>query len=160
MNASEGAALIATAGGHSTQWSAAAAVIIPEPWVQDALCAQTDPEMFFPEKGGTTAPAKKVCAACTVADQCLEFAMRSDERFGIWGGASERQRRRMRPPRNQHEGAFDDLAVVAEFERLYEEGLNDVAIARRLDLASATVSKYRRARGLVKQSVRKREMAG
>lgn len=65
-------------------------------WQADALCAQTDPEAFFPEKGGSTRDAKKVCGACNVRSQCLEYALSNDERFGIWGGLSERERRRLR----------------------------------------------------------------
>jgi WhiB family redox-sensing transcriptional regulator len=65
-------------------------------WQVDALCAQTDPEAFFPEKGGSTRDAKKVCSACTVRSECLEYALGNDERFGIWGGLSERERRRLR----------------------------------------------------------------
>ncbi|ALE93917.1 transcription factor WhiB [Arthrobacter alpinus] len=65
-------------------------------WQTDALCAQTDPEAFFPEKGGSTRDAKKVCGACNVKGQCLEYALANDERFGIWGGLSERERRRLR----------------------------------------------------------------
>ena len=65
-------------------------------WQVDALCAQTDPEAFFPEKGGSTRDAKKVCASCTVRSECLEYALGNDERFGIWGGLSERERRRLR----------------------------------------------------------------
>lgn len=65
-------------------------------WQADALCAQTDPEAFFPEKGGSTRDAKKVCGACPVKQQCLEYALSNDERFGIWGGMSERERRRLR----------------------------------------------------------------
>ena len=65
-------------------------------WQADALCAQTDPEAFFPEKGGSTRDAKKVCGSCPVKQQCLEYALSNDERFGIWGGMSERERRRLR----------------------------------------------------------------
>ncbi|MCY0904936.1 WhiB family transcriptional regulator [Arthrobacter sp. H14-L1] len=65
-------------------------------WQTDALCAQTDPEAFFPEKGGSTRDAKKVCGSCNVQAQCLEYALANDERFGIWGGLSERERRRLR----------------------------------------------------------------
>ena len=65
-------------------------------WQADALCAQTDPEAFFPEKGGSTRDAKKVCGSCAVRAQCLEYALANDERFGIWGGLSERERRRLR----------------------------------------------------------------
>lgn len=63
------------------------------PWMGDALCAQTDPEIFFPDKGGTTAPAKAVCARCAVAAECLDYALEHEEHFGIWGGVSERNRR-------------------------------------------------------------------
>lgn len=69
-------------------------------WQTEALCAQTDPEAFFPEKGGSTRDAKKVCASCTVREQCLEYALKNDERFGIWGGLSERERRRLRKRAN------------------------------------------------------------
>ncbi len=65
-------------------------------WQARALCAQTDPESFFPEKGGSTREAKRVCLTCEVRDECLEYALRNDERFGIWGGLSERERRRVR----------------------------------------------------------------
>ncbi len=69
-------------------------------WQTEALCAQTDPEAFFPEKGGSTRDAKKVCASCTVRSECLEYALANDERFGIWGGLSERERRRLRKRAN------------------------------------------------------------
>ncbi|HSO69143.1 MAG TPA: WhiB family transcriptional regulator [Arachnia sp.] len=66
------------------------------PWQADALCAQTDPEAFFPEKGGSTREAKRVCQNCTVRTECLEYALGHDERFGIWGGLSERERRKLK----------------------------------------------------------------
>ena len=78
-------------------WSAGLA---DESWRQDALCAETDPEAFFPEKGGSTRDAKRVCTGCPVRARCLEFALSNDERFGIWGGLSERERRRVRVQRN------------------------------------------------------------
>lgn len=65
-------------------------------WQERALCAQTDPEAFFPEKGGSTREAKKVCLTCEVRDDCLESALMNDERFGIWGGLSERERRKLK----------------------------------------------------------------
>jgi WhiB family redox-sensing transcriptional regulator len=74
----------------------------PEPaldsgtWQERGLCAQTDPEAFFPEKGGTTRPAKTICARCEVRAECLAYALDHDERFGIWGGLSERERRRLK----------------------------------------------------------------
>ena len=68
----------------------------PLAWQTDSLCAQTDPEAFFPEKGGSTRDAKKICSSCEVRAQCLEYALQNDERFGIWGGLSERERRKLR----------------------------------------------------------------
>jgi Transcription factor WhiB len=65
-------------------------------WQERALCAQTDPEAFFPEKGGSTREAKRICSGCEVRDECLEYALANDERFGIWGGMSERERRKQR----------------------------------------------------------------
>ena len=72
----------------------------PLSWQTDALCAQTDPEAFFPEKGGSTRDAKRICTTCEVKAQCLEYALQNDERFGIWGGLSERERRRLRRTRS------------------------------------------------------------
>ena len=65
-------------------------------WQERALCSQTDPEAFFPEKGGSTREAKKVCLTCDVRQECLEDALEHDERFGIWGGLSERERRKLK----------------------------------------------------------------
>lgn len=65
-------------------------------WVLEAKCLDADPEAFFPEKGGSTREAKRICSACPVRNECLEHALTNDERFGIWGGLSERERRRMK----------------------------------------------------------------
>lgn len=65
-------------------------------WQDQALCAQTDPEAFFPEKGGSTREAKRVCQSCDVRGECLAYALAHDERFGIWGGMSERERRKLK----------------------------------------------------------------
>ena len=70
--------------------------ILGQAWQDRALCAQTDPEAFFPEKGGSTREAKLICAGCEVRAECLEYALAFDERFGIWGGLSERERRRLK----------------------------------------------------------------
>lgn len=68
----------------------------PEPWALDGLCNQVDPDIFFPEKGESTRPAKRICQSCPVIAECLEYALANNERFGIWGGLSERERRRLR----------------------------------------------------------------
>lgn len=64
-------------------------------WQDCAICPQVDPDIWFPEKGGSTREAKKVCQGCEVRIQCLAYALEHDERFGIWGGLSERERRRL-----------------------------------------------------------------
>jgi WhiB family redox-sensing transcriptional regulator len=68
----------------------------PSDWQERALCAQTDPEAFFPEKGGSTKEAKRICSRCPVRAECLDYALAHDERFGVWGGLSERERRHLR----------------------------------------------------------------
>jgi len=62
-------------------------------WHDLARCAETDPEIFFPEKGESVRPAKRVCAGCEVRAECLQDALDRGERFGVWGGLSERERR-------------------------------------------------------------------
>lgn len=65
-------------------------------WQEQGLCRQTDSDAFFPEKGGSTRDAKRICRDCPVQAECLEEALASDARFGVWGGQSERERRRMK----------------------------------------------------------------
>jgi WhiB family redox-sensing transcriptional regulator len=64
-------------------------------WQAQALCARVDYELFFPEKGGSARDAKKVCARCPVQEQCLNAALSNGESFGIWGGYTERERRKL-----------------------------------------------------------------
>lgn len=70
----------------------------PELWKEQAACADTDPELFFPV--GTTGPAieqietaKQICRLCTVREECLEYALAMNEQHGIWGGLTEDERR-------------------------------------------------------------------
>lgn len=65
-------------------------------WQHEALCAQTDPDAFFPERGFSAREAKTICATCPVRQECLEYALENDERFGVWGGLSEGERRALR----------------------------------------------------------------
>ena len=67
-------------------------------WVLQALCAQVDNEIFFPDKGGSTLEGKRICEQCPVAAECLDYALENNERFGIWGGLSERERRKLSAP--------------------------------------------------------------
>ncbi len=68
-------------------------------WHSMANCLGVDPDLFFPERGASTREAKEVCRACVVREDCLEYAIVNGEKFGIWGGMSERERRRVRKAR-------------------------------------------------------------
>lgn len=71
-------------------------------WQDDALCAQVGDDFWFPEKGGSTREAKGVCGRCPVRAECLAYALEHDERFGVWGGMSERERRRLLRTTDHH----------------------------------------------------------
>lgn len=80
----------------------------PGEWAERGLCAtHPEPELWFPERGAATEPAKAICRACPVQQECLTHALVNAERFGIWGGKSERERRRLRKAANPngHRGA-------------------------------------------------------
>lgn len=64
-------------------------------WTELAACAEVDPDLWFPEPGQSGAIAKKICASCEVRAMCLEYSLKHDVRYGIWGGYSERERRRL-----------------------------------------------------------------
>ena len=68
-------------------------------WQDLANCRGADPDLFFPERGASTRTAKSICRECSVQAECLEFAIVSSEKFGIWGGLSERDRRKIRRER-------------------------------------------------------------
>jgi WhiB family redox-sensing transcriptional regulator len=68
-------------------------------WQERANCLGVDPDLFFPERGASTREAKSVCRGCEVRLECLEYALAQGEKFGIWGGLSERERRRVRRQR-------------------------------------------------------------
>lgn len=74
-------------------------------WQRMANCLGLDPDVFFPERGASTREAKEVCRGCVVRSECLEFAVNNGERFGIWGGLSERERRKVRRSRGGDQGA-------------------------------------------------------
>ena len=76
-------------------------------WKDLSNCLGVDPDLFFPERGASTREAKEVCRGCEVRIDCLEYALQNGEKFGIWGGMSERERRRIRRQR-----ALDRQAAV------------------------------------------------
>ena len=64
-------------------------------WRDEAVCAGMDVNIFYPEKGGKDTKAKAICTKCPVRIECLNDALARNERFGVWGGMSERERRRL-----------------------------------------------------------------
>ena len=83
-----------------------------EPWMEQGECRGLDPELFFPTRGGDSSTAKSICTTCPVADECLDYALRTCQKYGIWGGASERDRRGMRR-RNREERAAHYRELIA-----------------------------------------------
>lgn len=68
-------------------------------WQDRALCAQADPEVWFPDPGNAVVIARRICRRCPVQAQCLEYALDHNERFGVWGGTSEAERREIKRKR-------------------------------------------------------------
>lgn len=89
-----------TPGNRALSDLSTASIVDAEPWMKDALCAQTDPEIFFPDsdsRDDARADAKKVCESCDVRSDCLIYALTHGERFGIWGGLTPAERRKIKP---------------------------------------------------------------
>lgn len=84
-------------------------------WTRLAACRGMDPAVFFPGRGAPTSEAKAVCARCPVKAECLKAALEERERFGIWGGFSERERRRLR--RRVNRGTTIDAVVEETLQR-------------------------------------------
>lgn len=70
-------------------------------WRAKANCRGVAPDLFFPERGESTTDARRVCAGCVVREECLDYALTDSGTVGIWGGKSERERRRMRRARQR-----------------------------------------------------------
>ena len=83
-------------------------------WSEKALCATIDPSSFFPEMGGTLSEAKKVCRRCVVQAECLTYAIEHGERFGVWGGLSERERARIAGNPKRLKRFLSEIAVRIE----------------------------------------------
>lgn len=83
-------------------------------WQDFANCLGVDPDLFFPERGASTREAKEVCKGCVVRNDCLEYALENGEKFGIWGGLSERERRRIRRQRSLARRTALDVEAASE----------------------------------------------
>lgn len=114
----------------------------PEPpeWRRHGACRGADPDIFFPDRGESTREAKEICAGCPVRGECIDFALDGGEKFGIWGGKSERERRRMRRPRSGPSPASTERR--RQVIDMSAQGLTAGEIGRELGLSSRTVYRY------------------
>lgn len=109
-------------GGGTAGWSANLLSVVDATWNntawrQDRACADMDPNLFFPiglmgDAIDQTNLAKSICAQCPVRGQCLEFALRTHQDYGIWGGRTEDERRVMR--RNRRAAARRAATAAAQ----------------------------------------------
>lgn len=65
-------------------------------WMESAECLNSNPDIFFTEKGEDNILARAMCDACVVIEPCLQYALDTKERFGVWGSCGERERRYIR----------------------------------------------------------------
>ena len=89
-------------------------------WTASALCAQADPEVWFPERGQSPHPAKAICSQCPVRSECLTEALANGERFGVWGGLTEHERRdflRTSDPRSTTSRKPTSLSAKTQLEQ-------------------------------------------
>ena len=111
-------------------------------WWEDALCAQTDPDAFFPEWGSNSADAKRVCTDCDVQAQCLAYALANNEGFGVWGGLSTNERNRLKKAKNNKAPTRSRKARRdrnAEIIALADHNVEINTIAARLRVTARTV---------------------
>jgi WhiB family redox-sensing transcriptional regulator len=112
-------------------------------FMTQGLCAQTDPEAFFPEPGASVEPAKAVCRRCPVQTECLAYALTHDERFGVWGGTSANERAVLRTQQNLPTctaRAREQKRDTAR--RMHAQGRTKTDISRTLHVNGATVNSY------------------
>ncbi len=112
-------------------------------WQNDALCAQTDPDAFFPEKGGSSRDAKRICVECDVQQQCLVYALVNEEHFGILGGLSEQERRKLRKSELVKSGY--------DYETVAQEAVT--AMRKRQEARAKRETAQRVKQGIAKQAI-------
>lgn len=74
-------------------------------WDPAALCNQTDPEAFYPDKGDSPKDAKRVCNNCEISPKCLAWALLTNQQFGVWGGLTAIQRRKLKRKEREAQAA-------------------------------------------------------
>lgn len=87
-------------------------------WRIHGNCVGVDPEVFYPERGKPTKQAKEICSKCIVQKHCALEALENNEKHGIWGGLSERERRRIRRQRKEQRSKHDPAAFLEYFRSI------------------------------------------
>lgn len=121
-------------------------------WYADAACVGEDPELFFPERGEETLQAKIICFGCPVRAECQEHGIRH-EHIGIWGGLSERERRRRRKQLGIESDPVwsEQQELIDEIDTRSRGGASAAELAQSLGISRRTVVRHRsRARDLRK----------
>lgn len=113
-------------------------------WRDGAPCGQTDPELFFPERGTNPRDAIAICMTCDVRRQCLEWALRNGE-TGVWGGTTDRERRRMLRAAPGQPVLLDAGRIIRDhrIRRLSAEGLSAAEVAQQVGCNKRTVERVR-----------------
>ena len=106
-------------------------------WRELAACRGADLNLFFPGRGESAEPARRVCAACPVREPCLDYALRLGITHGIWGGLAERDRRALRSRRTGAARRERDEAITAAAAA----GHSQAVIGRAFGLARTTVNR-------------------
>ena len=106
-------------------------------WRELAACRGTDLEVFFPERGESAGPARRVCAACPVRQPCLDYAITNRITHGIWGGMTERERRPLRSGWIRATRRERDRAVLAA----EAAGYTTAAVGRSFGLSRTSVTR-------------------
>jgi hypothetical protein len=130
-------------------------------WRDDAACARTDPELFFPQGQPTTAAAmeeaaKRICAGCPVRAECLEYALETGQHTGVWGGCTESERRQLARVRQP---SMDRCLDAQEWiEDRLAAGVPQKAVARELGVQPGVlcraVRRFRDERAAAAEGVR------
>lgn len=106
-------------------------------WKALANCRGINADLFYPVRGESAEPAKAVCRGCEVSIDCLEYALTSGEKVGIWGGMSERERRRIRHERGRRVLECGTFAGYGLHLRKGEMACEDCREAARVRSAAA-----------------------
>lgn len=85
-------------------------------WQEQKNCLGVDPGVFFPESDDSTNEAKRICRGCVVRPDCLEYALTNGEKYGVWGGLSEGELRRLRNRRARTARFSGPLAASANID--------------------------------------------